>query len=228
MATSGYRLGRKLKSGQRDTRDYVTYLTSIPGTIGGGLPGPETGAGTWQTVAAWAAYDPGVSSGATFPAFNARIVLDKSLFPATTTKIRLTFDGPVSATDDSAVDFTAAVGLAASSGNPWDFASAPADCFGAPVPLTFSLAGDPVNQQISDEIPLVIDGTKDVIVSMLYASGDTGTSVNTGVEPPNTWHLYLNAAGGTVDELAPAGLIDGRTGFGDNHQWALSKVEAFA
>jgi hypothetical protein len=223
MNVSGYRLGRKLKSSQVDRRDYVTYLQ-----LGKRPPAVDPSAGSWQTVAEWAAYDPGLTSAATFPTFNARIVLDKSLFPATTTKLRLTFDGPVSVSDDSGVDFTAAVGLAAAGGNAWDYAIAPADCFAAPVDLTFSDAGDPVNQQVSDEITLTVDGTKDVVVSMLYASGDTGTSENTGVEPPTTWHLYLNTAGGSVDDLAPAGLTDVRTAFGNNHQWALSKVEAFA
>lgn len=219
---SSYRLGRLLRSGYRDVLDYVTYLQTMKRRAAAIV------AGAWQTVTEWAAYDTGISSGSSFATFNARIVLDKSLFPATTTKLRLTFDGPVSATDDSAIDFTASVGLAASGGNAWDFLAAPADAFAAPVELTFSDLGDPVNHQVSDEITLTVDGTKDVIVSMLYASGSAGTSENTGVEPPTTWHMYLNAGGGTVDELAPVGLIDVRTAFGNNHQWALSKVEAFA
>jgi hypothetical protein len=147
---------------------------------------------SWQTVSQWAAYDPLIASGASFATANTRIVLDKSLFPVTTTKLRFTFDGPVSATDDSAAGFTAAVGLAAGSGNAWD------------------------------------NGTKDVVVSMLYDSGDTGTSENTGVEPPTTWHMYLNAGGGALGDLTPSGLLDVRSTFGNNHQYALSKVEAYA
>lgn len=219
---SGYRLGRVLKASPQDRLDYITYLQTTKRKVAAAI------VRTWQAVSAWAAYDPGVTSAASFATFNARIVLDKSLFPATTTKLRLTFDGPVSSTDDSGVDFTAAAGLAATGGNAWDYAVAPINAFSAPVALPFAIAGDPINQQVSLDIPLTVDGTKDVVVSMLYASGDTGTSENTGVEPPTTWHLYLNAAGGAVDDLAPAGLIDVRTTFGNNHQWALSKIEAFA
>lgn len=36
--SSSYRLGRTLKAGQRDRRDYVTYLSSIPGELEGGAP----------------------------------------------------------------------------------------------------------------------------------------------------------------------------------------------
>jgi hypothetical protein len=183
---------------------------------------------SWQTVSQWAAYDPLIASGASFATANTRIVLDKSLFPVTTTKLRFTFDGPVSATDDSAAGFTAAVGLAAGSGNAWDYAVAPTNLFTSPVALTFSESGDPVNHQLSNEINIVVNGTKDVVVSMLYDSGDTGTSENTGVEPPTTWHMYLNAGGGALGDLTPAGLLDVRSTFGNNHQYALSKIEAYA
>lgn len=226
LPQSSYRLGRVLRSSQRDRLDYVTYLRSQPAASG------EAPASSWQAVDAWATpYNPAESSGATFPTFNARIVLDKSLFPAGTTKLRLTFDGPINATDDSATGFTAAVGLAASAGNPWDFAAAPVDLTFGGMPstdMTFVDLGTDANHYVADDVMLTVDGTKDVVVSMLYDAGDTGASTGTDVEPANTWHLYLNTAGGAVDDLAPAGLTDVRTAFGNNHQWALSKIEAFA
>lgn len=226
LPASSYRLGRLLRSSARDRLDYITYLQTRRHPVSG------SPALAWQPVDAWATpYNPAETSGATFPGFNARIVLDKSLFPATTTKLRLTFDGPINAADDSTVGFTAAVGLAAGAGNAWDYASAPVDLTFASAPsvdMTYVPLGTDANHYVSDDIPLVIDGTKNVVVSMLYASGDTGASNGTDVEPANTWHLYLNTAGGAVDDLAPAGLTDVRAAFSNNHQWALSKIEAFA
>lgn len=224
LPASIYRLGRLLRSSQRDRLDYITYLQTTKHKHAGG-------ALAWHPVDAWAAYNPAESSGATWPGLNARIVLDKSMFPATTTKLRLTFDGPINATDDSGTGLTVAVGLAAASGNAWDFAAAPIDVTFASAPsvdLPYVVLGVDANHFVSDEIALVVDGTKDVVVSMLYASGDTGASNGTDVEPATTWHLYLNTAGGAVDDLTPAGLTDVRTAFGNNHQWALSKIEAFA
>jgi hypothetical protein len=226
LPASIYRLGRRLRSSSKDRLDYVTYLQSQPKPVVGAPP-----ALTWQTVDGWAAYNPAETSGATFPTFNARIVLDKSLFPATTTKLRLTFDGPINATDDSATGFTAAVGLAATGGNAWDFNAAPVDLTFAGLPsvdMIFVDMGTDANHYVADDATLTIDGSRDVIVSMLYAAGDTGASAGTDIEPATTWHLYLNATGGTVDELAPAALTDVRAVFGNNHQWALSKIEAFA
>lgn len=186
------------------------------------------GTGTWQTVAEWDAYNPLLASGGNFATFNARIVLDKSLFPVTTSKIRLSFDSSVEQNPADGTGFTASVGLAASGGNAWDFASAPIAALASPITLVGVGSGDPGNRYLSDEVPLVVDGTKDVVVSMLYAAGETGTSSNCNSNPPDTWHLYLNMSGGAVDDMSPSGLIDVRSTFGDNQQWALSKVEVFA
>lgn len=38
MARSGYRLGRRLKSSQKDRRDYITYLQELKSAVGGAIP----------------------------------------------------------------------------------------------------------------------------------------------------------------------------------------------
>lgn len=185
-------------------------------------------AGGWQLVSQWAAYDLANASSASFATLNNRIVLDKSLFQAGS-KLRLSFDGAVDGSPGAdGAALSAVVGLAASGGNPWDYASAPvAVTFSSQstVDLTGALVGSDANRYVSDPIDLAIDGASDVVVSFTYVSGVIGGSQATVAVPPDTWHQYLNAGAGAIDDIAPGGLLDTRSLLGDNQQWGLSKVE---
>ncbi len=195
-------------------------------------PDPEPDTRVWQTLFQW---DPRIAdsaSAANFAGLQVRIQVDDIFFPATTTKLRLTFAGAVDLADQTAHGFAATVGRQSFSGDAYDFASAPTPVLFSGVGTTDLPSALPDTADypliVSDEIALTLNGGQGLVIAFTCTDGQSGSEDATGVEAVDNFHMYIDAAGNDINAVNPGGLIAAGPTFGNNYLWALYKLEVYA
>lgn len=227
---SSYRLGRVLKSGYRGVLDYVTYLQTTKHKAAAPAPVVRT----WQTIFEWAPRIPGAATDANFAGGQVRITMDDLMFPPTTSKLRLTFAGSVDALADQTIHgFACTVGREAIAGDAYDFAAgtikdvlfAGANTVTIPAQLS-SVPGFPL--VVSDPVDLTLNGFQTLVIAFTCVDGQSAAEDATGVEAVDNLHMYINGSNNDIHLANASGFTAAGPLFGNNYQWALYRVEAFA
>lgn len=174
------------------------------GAVAGGIPG----APGWRTIDSWT----NVDRSQPWNGYTHRVRINKSFLGGmSSTSIRLTYQSASNGSYGGASTTKVYVGVAASTGDSYDFESTPVEVLFAGA-SGFSIAlGASIT---SDEVALALDGTKDILIAGQTALGGTSSfSGYNGRSGYQAWYKYaldaatVDAAGYTVNAIEAVGVV---------------------